>query len=903
MTTKKTTDSEQAATEQTTATFNRREFLQASASITALGATAGLTGFSNLAGAQSSVGTDCIATDANTTFNSTNGLIAGQDPNDPSFPTDTWAEPWVWRPGLWPNQQLHLNLVENAAPFAVTGTGFENIRPLLFSYNGTTPGPTIRMNGDETLFLELRNLLGLDAGSTEVGPFPDLAGLPPGVSADDVPQMPRPDWCLGEHTNGVHAVHTTNLHTHGLHARPGSNPDGTESDNIILRVMPQADFLARENSEDPDCVFLRVNEQVGSATYEFRLGNIGPTDAPHPPGTHWYHPHSHGATHNQVASGMAGFLLVEGDVDAALNEQLADTHNPDPQLPTGPYDYRERLMLIQRVNPGTTATDPDGPGGVRPAATFPTVNGSFQPKVLALRPGAVERWRVLNGSVDGRGYIRVAVLKGDFTLCANEQIGMQIDADNCIPLSTQDFEALKLPIHQLAMDGVTLVRQTENGGVEYRIKDLDFVAPPNPLDLNPDDTAQQRIDKIAGCYANAANARAAYNRPNEVLLAPANRTDLLFQAPPLEPDESFAVYTLVAQFDILHNENYEKGLRKRVGSGNDTLPNWPGDTIIALIVVSGDPVEGGPIDLSSLALPPVPDYLLPISNQELQVSDAAEADARGIELGTYRTRSITYSGWGNADFPVINVPRTFVSSSPELRNLVYGPINPGDSRMVLLPPNIRTMAIDGRKFDPDDPEHPKMWLGSAEEWAVYNNSVSLWHDTLDSDWSGHVPGQPVNRSTAQAKGLDFISTTTVNHPFHIHTNPFWLSRQEVTLADGSLVNILDEPRWQDVVWLPRNRGRAVFRSRFPDYVGEYVNHCHILLHEDNGMMQLVEVVAAKGNSNYVPRNQVSEPGMDPEQITQIYERASLGEAFTQNASFVDPNPNTGQEFPGFKPKR
>ncbi|MEE4379584.1 MAG: multicopper oxidase domain-containing protein, partial [Candidatus Competibacteraceae bacterium] len=189
------------------------------------------------------------------------------------------------------------------------------------------------------------------------------------------------------------------------------------------------------------------------------------------------------------------------------------------------------------------------------------------------------------------------------------------------------------------------------------------------------------------------------------------------------------------------------------------------------------------------------------------------------------------------------------------------------------------------------------------EWAVYNNSVSLWHDTLDSDWSGHVPGQPVNRDTAQAKGLDFISTTTVNHPFHIHVNPFWLSRHEVTLADGSLVNILDEPRWQDVVWLPRNRGRAVFRSRFPDYVGEYVNHCHILLHEDNGMMQLVEVVAAKGNSNYVPRDQVSEPGMDPAQVTMIYERASLNEAFTQNASFVDPNPTTGQEFPGFKPRR
>ena len=894
--------------QQENATFNRREFLQASVSATALGGTAlgttalgtaALAGLPGLANAESEI---AMLSESSTPTTKTD-LIAGQDPTDSSFPIDTWAEPWVWRPSMWPNQQLHLNLVENGAPFAVTGAGFENLRPLLFSYNGITPGPTIRMNGDETLSVELRNLLGRNEGETVVGPFPALGPLPPGVDAADVPQAASPDWCLGEHTNGVHAVHTTNLHTHGLHVRPGENPDGTQSDNIILRVMPQADFIARENSDDPSCVFLRFNEQVGSATYEFRLGNIGPDDAPHPPGTHWYHPHCHGATHNQVASGMAGFLIIEGDVDQALNEQLAGVSDPDPQTPTGPYDYRERLVLIQQVNPSNTAVDPDAPGGTRTAATFPTVNGSYQPKLLAMRPGAVERWRILNGSVDGRGYIRVAVLKGDYTLCSNGQLGIQTDAETCVPLSTQDFEALKLPIHQLAMDGVTLVRQTETGDAEYMIKDLNFTAAPNPLDLTPNDTVQDRIDKISACYANAENARAAYNRPNEVLLAPANRTDLLFQAPSLAEGEDYAVYTLVAQFDILHNESYEKGLRQRAGSGNNALPSWPGDVIVALIVVKGDAVDGEPIDLSALSLPPVPAYLQPVSNDELRVDSAAEAAAREIEEGSYRTRTITYSGWGNNDFPIIDVSRRFIRRNPDLRNVYYGPINPGDSKMVLLPPNLRTMAIDGFKFDPSNSEYPRMLLGSAEEWVVYNNSLSLWYNTLDSDWSGHVRGEPVDRATAQARGLDFISTTTVDHPFHIHTNPFWLSRHEVTLADGSLVNILDEPRWQDVVWVPRNRGRAVFRSRFPDYVGQYVNHCHILLHEDNGMMQLVEVVAAASRSNYVARDQVTEPGMDSAQVTEIYNRNSLGEVFTQNASFIDPNPNTGQVYPGFEPKR
>lgn len=72
----------------------------------------------------------------------------------------------------------------------------------------------------------------------------------------------------------------------------------------------------------------------------------------------------------------------------------------------------------------------------------------------------------------------------------------------------------------------------------------------------------------------------------------------------------------------------------------------------------------------------------------------------------------------------------------------------------------------------------------------------------------------MTRLGAEQRGLGLISTTSVDHPYHIHTNPCWVSRIEVTAANGELVNILDAPRWQDVVWIPRNRGRVVFRSRF-----------------------------------------------------------------------------------------
>ena len=877
--------------------YSRREFILTSAKgvgVTALGVTA----FSavSLSGNSATVSADSSSTDTEPERQPIPRLASLSD-FDPDTAVDTWSEPWVWRPDDWPGKQLNLTVVENASPIAITGTGFENVRPLLFSYGGITPGPTIRMPGNSTYYLELRNLLGLDAGQSFVGPYPDPNALPKGVSTDDIPQDPQDDWCLGEHANGVHSVHTTNMHTHGLHVRPGSNPDGSISDNIILRIMPQADFLAREVSPDTDCRFLRVNEQVGDANYEFRLGNIGAAGAPHPPGTHWYHPHSHGATHNQVASGMAGFFIVEGDVDEAVNEQLAGIANPDPQVPTGPYQYRERLIFIQNVNPGNTAKDPDAVGGTGKAATFPTVNGSFQPKVMTMQPGAIERWRVLNGSVDGRGYIRFSVLEGPITICDNNQLG-RLNADgSCLPLDTSSIEELKQPLFQLAMDGVTLVRPSAGGGYEYYIKDLNFTAPPNPLDFKAKDTPQQRINKIADCYSNADKVKAAYNQPNEVMMAPANRTDVFFQAPPLEGGQTSSVYTVVAHFDILHNDNYEKGLRKLVIQNNTTLPQWPGDIIVAIVVVSGDPVEGGPIDAS--ALPPVPDYLIPISDEDLTVNTVAEAKARDVELGSFRTRVVSYSGWGNADYPIIDAPADFVAENPELLNITYGPITPDSEKMVVLPPNIRTMAIDGRKFDPTDPEHPQMWLGSSEEWAVYNNSISLWSDRINSIWPPHQAGEAVTRAQAEVENLTAISTTTVDHPFHIHVNPFWLSRVDVPIADGTLVNILTEPRWHDVHWLPRGRGRVVFRSRFTDYVGEYVNHCHILLHEDNGMMQLVEVVASAEDSNYVARFKVTQENMSAAQVTAIYPRVSLAEAFAQNGSFVDANTGTGQIFPGF----
>ena len=203
-----------------------------------------------------------------------------------------------------------------------------------------------------------------------------------------------------------------------------------------------------------------------------------------------------------------------------------------------------------------------------------------------------------------------------------------------------------------------------------------------------------------------------------------------------------------------------------------------------------------------------------------------------------------------------------------------------------------------------------MLVNTAEEWVLYNPSLTLWgHTNLEKfPQPGAMLAQyrsyPVARLDGQARfwrDHEFrVVVHAADHPFHIHVNPMWVTRIEVPDEQGRLHNLLDEPRWMDTVSIPRNGGRVVFRSRFADYTGRWIHHCHILMHEDMGMMHEVECVGSAAACNANPRERVASHGMSDAEVTAIYPRPSLEIAYRQGLSFVDPNPNTGQEFPGFE---
>ena len=888
---------------------------------------------------------------------------------DPTtVPAETWCEAWTWRPEEWPGQSLDLNVVERNEPTKAPSPG--QVFPGQFSFGGISPAPTIRVRSGGTIRIRLRNLLGANHGKMWIGPCPD----PPSMTPDQklayeqllarragkpIPTAPDPNLnlfedletlgtflgvkfmeghCMPHVSNSEHGSRVTNIHTHGLHVTPGSNAGGrTESDNVLVRLMSREDFAARKKG-GPDCATLKPHEYVGHVDYEISLGNVqrgemqrtGRSPQPDPPGTHWYHPHAHGSTHDQVSAGMAGFLIVEGDVDDAINTAMTGTARPDPAEATGKFDYRERLVFFQRVL--IPSVDFNAPGSRRqrqqPIPVPP--EGIPQPTVMFMRPGAVERWRLLNGSVDGRGFKRFMVLEGQFVSMENaiwrvEKGDGTPPARKLVQATRAEIEAAKLPLYQLSLDGITLVT-VENGKAHHTIKDLSRrnagtmnpLARPPAAGENPEHAALRNWE---ACFQNGESLRNAFIRPNEVWMATANRADVFFKAP---RNAAGKVFTLLAQEELLHTDNFQGRQQRRVrgaqGFGGNTGNPPPMDVVAAYVHVRGDAIDTE-FDVMSLRekLPPVPPFLQPVSDEETRMT-TAEARIHGAPAGSHRTRAVSYAGYGNAGFPLIEVPEAFAKAHPELKNLTWAEY--GGTR-VLLGPNARTMAINTqfdlakhpnpplpRKFSPNDPDRIRPLVNTAEEWVLYNPTPTLWAHTDLSRYpqKGQFPPQfhcyPVNRREARERfWRDNEFRTMVHgadHPFHIHINPRWVTRIEMADEEGRLHNMLEEPCWMDTVSIPRNGGRVVFRSRFADYTGKWIHHCHILMHEDMGMMAEVECVATAAQSNPNPKSSVASHAMTEAEVNAIYPRPSVEIAYRQSMSFEDRNPGTGQVFPGFE---
>ncbi len=115
------------------------------------------------------------------------------------------------------------------------------------------------------------------------------------------------------------------------------------------------------------------------------------------------------------------------------------------------------------------------------------------------------------------------------------------------------------------------------------------------------------------------------------------------------------------------------------------------------------------------------------------------------------------------------------------------------------------ITVDGQTptlFDPNNPPAIVTTQGSVEDWTIQNRALE-------------------------------------NHEFHMHQIHFLLLAQNgVPLENGQYLDMINLPYWSGTGPYPSVTLRMDFRG--PD-VGDFVYHCHILRHEDSGMMAIIRV--------------------------------------------------------------
>ena len=170
-----------------------------------------------------------------------------------------------------------------------------------------------------------------------------------------------------------------------------------------------------------------------------------------------------------------------------------------------------------------------------------------------------------------------------------------------------------------------------------------------------------------------------------------------------------------------------------------------------------------------------------------------EGTSPEVPLATVQVSTDSPSGASPSEAPA---PRLSPSASRKPRDLRGAQVSNQRTITFTMGMGMGDMSFgfDGREFDHSRVDQ-QLTLDTVEEWTIAN-------------------------------------TTPMDHPFHLHVWPMQVIEAPYLEANGA-------PDWRDVVIVPA-RGQVRVRVPITDFGGRTVYHCHILDHEDQGMMGLVE---------------------------------------------------------------
>ncbi|MBU1388167.1 MAG: multicopper oxidase domain-containing protein [Proteobacteria bacterium] len=145
--------------------------------------------------------------------------------------------------------------------------------------------------------------------------------------------------------------------------------------------------------------------------------------------------------------------------------------------------------------------------------------------------------------------------------------------------------------------------------------------------------------------------------------------------------------------------------------------------------------------------------------------------------------------------------KIFESEASRTRRFIMETMSMGGGRMGMGMMG-RRLAINGKKMDINRIDE-RIKLGSTEIWEITNRSAMMMR---------------------------------MPHSIHLHDVQF-----QILSRNGRIPPLHEQGRKDTVLIQPGETVRII--SRFQDYTGVYMYHCHLLEHEDDGMMGQFEVFA------------------------------------------------------------
>lgn len=600
----------------------------------------------------------------------------------------------------------------------------------------------------------------------------------------------------------------TNIHYHGFNVSPLLGADDVLVD-VPSNVTPLERYTTTSGSTIPPGGYYPDdtpdNPKYGGPISEYKMDVKIPYV--HQSGLFWYHSHAHSLSDNQVRGGLSGGIIIKGsdkyyEILSPNPTKGIHAYNNAPTIPEEPeqFSVRQKVMMFKDFN---NVLDK----GVETLCF--TVNGQVNPKIT-IQPGEVQLWRM--GNVGADQYMNIALEETDMTNPAFAE-----------PNNKLNFYILS--------------------------RDADFVeqvVPTNSVLLPP----ASRVDVLV-VGGNTAQGNSTYNLVSD-LTTNLTTEDQKWVAPAGQK-KSYLLATVNVEGDDVCYADYNNALFSIIG---DTGISCVGtedlyDYIQAQVPRSQTGEDGNPnVD----KILPNPEELFDIydtsGNLTDSIPDCQNRNKDFVTTSEHGGRGCITPANLYSD-PLSNKRYFYFSQNKDTpQKFFLKGFNPEeipniqDNEGKDAPPTLQEL-YDGNRIDKISR------IGDLEEWHLVNPTKAA-----------HV---------FHIHQLDFVATDVIldqklcepgdeNCTYNNYTVGTFTGKGNTPSFNGcteySDAAIGGKPKYKcpllpqgyrDVINLPAN-SETIVRIPFvnPFITGPFVYHCHILAHEDSGMMNNLKVVNTKG---------------------------------------------------------